>query len=355
MPCSARIEPPAAAIAQPVSPAAPIGPITPDRPPARLPHARLQRWRRATQLGFFALFLGAPGLNLLRFDLHDAQLWVLGRRWTLGIDALAQGQATATDTALAIFGRGILPAVVLVAGLLFVAWRYGRLYCGWLCPHFSLVELLNDLLHRATGRFSVWEREPTPRGTRRPDRRWWPLFTLSCAVFGFLWAITLLSYLLPPGEIWGGLLRGTLTPNQARFLAIGSGVFTLEFLFARHLFCRFGCAVGFFQSLAWMANPRALVMAFDRDRAAEGRGCTTTEAPGGAACEAVCPMRLQPRRIKRLMFSCVQCGQCLQQCEASHQGTPGRPPQANLAWAVGVDALRETLKQRRHDNGAREG
>jgi ferredoxin-type protein NapH len=28
-------------------------------------------------------------------------------------------------------------------------------------------------------------------------------------------------------------------------------------MFARHLFCRFGCAVGLFQSLAWMANPKA--------------------------------------------------------------------------------------------------
>jgi ferredoxin-type protein NapH len=34
-------------------------------------------------------------------------------------------------------------------------------------------------------------------------------------------------------------------------------VFTLEFALARHLFCRFGCAVGLFQSLAWMANPGA--------------------------------------------------------------------------------------------------
>ena len=52
--------------------------------------ARLQRLRRATQIGFFVLFLVAPALNLLRFDLTEAQLWLLGRRWSLGLDAFLQ-------------------------------------------------------------------------------------------------------------------------------------------------------------------------------------------------------------------------------------------------------------------------
>jgi polyferredoxin len=157
---------------------------------------------------------------------------------------------------------------------------------------------------------------------------------------GFLWAITLLTYLLPPAVIWGGLLTNTLTPNQARFIGIGSLVFTLEFAFARHLFCRFGCAVGLFQSLAWMANPRGMVVAFERDRA---RDCKTCDMPRGSACDNACHMRLNPRNIKRMMFSCVQCGQCLTACETSQQAQSRDP---TLNWQVGEDALRETLRQR---------
>jgi polyferredoxin len=313
------------------------------RPAAAAPDAgrmqRLQRWRRGTQLGFFALFLAAPALNLLRFDLHEAQLWLLGMRWGLGIDAFLAGQASADEAALGIVLRGIVPALLLVGGFLFVASRLGRVYCGWLCPHFSLVELLNGLMHRASGRHSVWERPTT--AARQP--LWWLPFGVSALGLAFLWATTLLTYLLPPAEIWGGLLHGTLTPNQARFIAIGSAVFTAEFVLARHLFCRFGCAVGLFQSLAWMANPRALVMAFDRQRASACRGCTTRSSPAGGACEDACPMRLRPRQVKRLMFSCVQCGRCTASCESSHAGRGGTP---NLEWAVGADALRETLRQR---------
>ncbi|MDP1902441.1 MAG: 4Fe-4S binding protein [Rubrivivax sp.] len=306
--------------------------------------ARLQRLRRGLQFGSFALFLLAPALNLLRFDLSETQLWVLGFRWSLGIDAFLRGEASATEAALAIIFRGILPALAVVATVLTVAYRYGRLYCGWLCPHFSMVETLNDLLHRASGKFSLWDRQPTPRAGRSPQRRWWPLFALSCAFFGFLWAITLLTYLLPPAQVWGNLLQGTLTPNQARFIAIASTIFTLEFLLARHLFCRFGCAVGLFQSLAWMANPRGLVVSFDRGRTRDCRSCATAAFAQGNACDNACPMRLPPRSIKRLMFTCVQCGQCVDECEASHAAHQRTP---NLEWKVGLEALKETLHQRR--------
>ncbi|MBP6652921.1 MAG: 4Fe-4S binding protein, partial [Xylophilus sp.] len=96
----------------------------------------------------------------------------------------------------------------------------------------------------------------------------------------------------------------------------------------------------------WMANPRSLVVAFDRGQARDCKTCQS-ELPQqngtGNACDSQCPMRLKPRNIKRRMFSCVQCGQCLQACETT-QKAQGRQP--NLTWKVGVEALRETLKQR---------
>ena len=166
------------------------------------------------------------------------------------------------------------------------------------------------------------------------------------------WAITLLSYLLPPSEVWGNLLAGTSTPNQTRFLFIATAVFALEFGFARHLFCRFGCAVGLFQSLAWMANPKGMVVSFDRDQARDCRSCSTAVYESGSACDNGCPMRLHPRNIKRMMFSCVQCGQCLDSCEET-QEAKGREPL--LEWKVGADAVRETLRQRKAELAADAG
>ncbi len=320
----------------------------PDTQPTARQTTTLQMWRRRTQVGFFALFLVAPALNLLRFDLYEAQLWLLGHRWTLGIDELVAGHISATQAGWNFVTRALLPLLLLVAVFLGVAYRYGRLYCGWVCPHFSMVEGINHLLHRACGKLSLWDAAPTQRAGTTPHSGWWPLFALSCALGGFVWAITLLTYLLPPEVIWGNLVAGTLTPNQYRFLAIGTAVFAAEFAFARHLFCRFGCAVGLFQSLAWMANPQGMVVAFERPRARECKTCQSEHScatePLGSACESACPMRLKPRTAKRHMFSCVQCGQCLAACDAT-QTAQRRTP--TLQWHIGEHALRETLRQRR--------
>lgn len=54
-------------------------------------------------------------------------------------------------------------------------------------------------------------------------------------------------------------------------------------------------------------------------------------------------MHLPPRQFKRRKFSCVQCGLCVQSCEAS-QAAQQREPL--LQWSIGVDALRESLQTR---------
>ncbi len=297
--------------------------------------SRLQERRFWFQAGFFVLFVVAPPLDLFRFDLTLNHFIFLRMHWTLGLDALIDGEIDSTRAVLNIVIRGFIPLALLVGGLIWVAWRYGRFYCGWLCPHFSVVETINRLMLRACGRQSLWERQPQPElqadGTRiETNPRLWPLTWLVAFCFAFLWALSLLTYLLPPFEIYHNLLNASLTPNQARFLGIGTLLLFIEFLFARHLFCRFGCAVGLFQSLAWMANDRSMVVAFDRQRANRCADCNN-------ACDNACPMRLKPRSIKRRIFTCTQCAQCLSACEQA-QGRAQQP--SLLEWVEDQAAIR---------------
>jgi len=295
---------------------------------------RRQRLRLAVRGGFFALFLLAPPLDLLRLDLHLGHLILFGHPWTLGLAEFVSGETGSMGAALALLLRGFLPIVVVVGGVLWVSWRYGRLYCGWLCPHFSVVETINGLMRRASGRPTLWERRSLP--ATRPDGRrieprrvWWLATALAVVGFAFLWAVALLTYLLPPAEVYGNLWNGTLTRNQAIFLGVATFLFVIEFTLARHLFCRFACAAGLFQSLIWMANRRALVVGFDRARAGTCASCDT-------ACEHACPMRLKPRAIKRRMFTCTQCAQCLEACAQTQSGNPRGPL---LQWVGGACAL----------------
>jgi len=269
---------------------------------------KVQRQRLWWRTMFFALFVLAPPLDLLRLDLTQGHFILFGMPWTLDIR-----DAGSIEASINIMLRAFLPVALIVAAGVWLSWRYGRLYCGWLCPHFSVVEAINSLMRRASGKPTLWQREPLPEvqsdGVRiHPRRALWPVVALTVVFFSLLWAVSLLTYLLPPAEIWGNLFTVSLTRNQFIFISVATTLFVVEFTFARHLFCRFGCAIGLFQSLVWMANRKALVVGFDRTRAADCASCDTS-------CEHACPMRLQPRRIKRKMFTCTQCQQCVQACE----------------------------------------
>lgn len=297
----------------------------------------LQAQRRTAQIGFFLLFVLAPPLNLLRFDLATGHAWFLGLPWRLGIDAFLAGHSTPLAAAGSLFLHLFLPLLLFIAAAGYVAWRWGRLYCGWLCPHFSVVESINHLMLRASGRHSLWQKQPVPPlapdGRRQtPDRRWWLAVLPASLLVAFLWAVALLTYLVAPATVYGGLWHGTLGRGPSLFIGVATLVFTLEFLFARHLFCRFGCAFGLLQSLVWMGNRRGMVVGVDRPRLAECADCLHGE---GSACDAVCPMRLKPRTIKRLMFACTQCGQCLSACATVQEPRGAQPI---LRWVQGQAA-----------------
>ncbi|MBF0625792.1 MAG: 4Fe-4S binding protein [Magnetococcales bacterium] len=288
--------------------------------PSTLSWSRLQARRRLLRTGFFGLFLLAPSLDLLRFDLVQGHLVLLGQQFTLGLGPFLQAAATSpVAAALGLTVRLILPVLAVVVGVLWIARRWGRLYCGWLCPHFTVVEWLNGLMLKALGKPTLWEPSPAPVPRSIP----WSLVTILVALgLAMVWAVSLITYILPPALIFSNLVHGTLTFPQGLFIGVATAVFWSDFLLARHLFCRFGCAVGMAQSLAWMSNPGALAATL---RTAACAGCA-------APCVAACPMRLEPRGGKRRIATCTQCGLCLQSCEGVRGHQAGGAP---LVWVRG--------------------
>ena len=309
----------------------------------------LQRARMLAQMGFFALFTVTPIFDLFRYDLTERHAYFLTMPWHLGIDELIAGTGDAKTAAVNIILFLFLPVLGTLGLIIGVAWKWGRLYCGWLCPHFSVVETINRLMLFATGKHSVWDKMQTPPwepdGTPMPrDWRYWFAVVPAATGFAFAWAVVGLTYLMPPFQVYGGLLNFTLLRGEVIFLCAATTVLTLEFLFARHLFCRYGCAIGIFQSFAWIVNKKAMVVGFDRKRLSDCANCmkgcgtagNTTLArqnlhaakdvpaapPSGSACDAVCPMRLKPRNVKRWMFACTQCGQCISACATTNRDNP---------------------------------
>ncbi len=292
---------------------------------------KLRFWLRS---GFFLLFVFAPVLDIFRLDLNLGHFIFFGQNWTLGLEAFQKGEIDETQAVINIILYGFLPLFFIVASFFIVSWFYGRLYCGWLCPHFSVVEMVNNLMQKTIGKASIWDKGSMPEqdfygNKNHYDKRYWLITLPVILAFAFLWAFSLLSYMLPPKEIVHNLFSGSLTTFQFYFLTVGTLVFFIEFTFARHLFCRFACAVGLFQSLIWMANKTAMVIRFQRERVKECVDCP-------AYCNHACPMRLKPRATKRVMFTCTQCGQCIRAC-SEREASRNKP--GLLQWVSNEAAL----------------
>jgi polyferredoxin len=290
----------------------------------------VQQMRNTAKFTFFMFFLLAPLLNIFRFDLELGHFILFNQPWTINIDSILHGGGDSVDAAIKIFGRVLLPGIAFVAISFILIWKYGRIYCGWLCPHFSVVEIINDLMLKQLHRVTVWEK------ASKASRGVVPKVFIGIVAIGmaFIWAVALLTYLLNPQELRIDLINFNLGFGSAIFISAATIVFTADFLFARHIFCKFGCALGLFQSLIWMANNKAMVIKFDRKRAKACRECSLhlDDKP----CDKACPMRLPTRNMKRAKFTCTQCGQCIAACSKVQDENPEG---SLLSWVSGKPAM----------------
>lgn len=290
----------------------------------------LQQARITAKIAFFALFLFAPLLNIFRFDLDLGHFIFFGQAWTINIDSILHGGGDSVDAAIKIFVRVLLPGMAFVAITGLLIWKYGRIYCGWLCPHFSVVELINDLMLSKLNRVTLWEK------ATQKSQGLLPKLTVFFAALSmaFVWALGLLSYLLAPQALLADLASFDLGFGASIFITVATLVFTADFIFARHVFCKYGCALGLFQSLIWMANNKAMVIKFDRARAKACRECESYNKH--KPCDQACPMRLPTRNMKRAKFTCTQCVQCVSACNTVQKNNPDG---GLLKWVSGDEAV----------------
>jgi len=290
----------------------------------------LQQSRISAKVAFFALFLFAPLLDIFRFDLDLGHFIIFGQSWTISIDSILYGGGDSLDAAIKIFSRVLLPGMAFVAVTGILIWKYGRIYCGWLCPHFSVVELINDLMLKKLNRVTIWEKASKQSQGILPKF----IVFLAAVSMAFVWAVGLLSYLLEPTMLLAGLANFNLGFGASIFITVATIVFTADFLFARHVFCKYGCALGLFQSLIWMANNKAMVIKFDRARAKACRECESYNKH--KPCDQACPMRLPTRNMKRAKFTCTQCVQCVSACNEVQKNNPEG---GLLKWVAGDEAV----------------
>jgi polyferredoxin len=254
------------------------------------------------------IFLG-PLLNLFRVDMLHQRLVFLGRDYPFGFDSLIW------------LPVGFYGGVILI-GLISFIW--GRLFCGWACPHNTLTEWTRPL-RAAVGR------EEKPSWMKRLIRRrpylaeifaW--LSPPGGIALVFILAVLLSFYVVPPNWVILQYISGH--PHPA--LVFGHGLLMLIGLFllyAGHDFCRTCCPYGMAQSISGYhenSRWRPMEIRFTGQKETDCKTCR--------ACQMVCPVAIDPRGLAPnagfpaaplrvgQFDGCFNCGECIDACKHVH-------------------------------------
>ncbi len=119
------------------------------------------------------------------------------------------------------------------------------------------------MMLKRLGKPSIWEKS----SKAEVGLSAWLVICSVAFFMAFIWGFTLLSYLIDPFQLYADIFSFELSGGPLIFLCVSTVLFFTDFVLARHLFCKYGCAVGIFQSLLWMANKKALIVSFESSRA----------------------------------------------------------------------------------------
>lgn len=259
---------------------------------------------KLVQPAFWALVFLAPALDIFRVDMLNQKLVFLGKHLPFAFNSLLW------------LPVGFYGAVILIGIVSFI---WGRLFCGWACPHNTLTEWTRAI-RGAVGR------DQKPAWMKRlirkyPASKTW-LAGLSLTVgLGLCVTLSILLcfYVMPPDFVLSQYAGGK--PHIA--LVWGNGLFTLIglfLLFAGSDFCRTCCPYGMAQSVsAYHENSRWRPMEIGFSGSLEA-DCKTCQA-----CQMVCPVDIDPRagtltgQAKVGQFDgCFNCGECIDACKYLH-------------------------------------
>jgi cytochrome c oxidase accessory protein FixG len=200
-------------------------------------------------------------------------------------------------------------------GLFFVTSLFGRIWCGYTCPHTVFVDLFVKVEAYFQGDRNA--RMRLDQDVNDPTRFKKKLLTHICWILiSFSFAFGWVCYFYDAPQLLKDVLTLNVSPGGAGWL-IGLTVSTYLFAgFVRQRVCIYMCPYGRFQSA--MLDNDSSVVSYHAWRG-EPRGKLSDKGEYGdcidcGKCVVVCPMDIDIR--EGLQLPCIGCGLCIDACNS---------------------------------------
>ncbi len=213
-------------------------------------------------------FLKINGQSALRFDVPTLRLFFFGKViW------------------MQEFFVVLLALLTLMLLFIFITNLLGRVWCGWLCPQTTLLD--------------ISQRSGLVRSRLSLILPHIILVPLSMVV-----SASLIWYFVSPYDFFRVIFGETKSRVVIWFFIIMFAIVYLDLEFLGRKFCKTICPYAKLQSTLFDGN--TLVVEFDTDRADRCMGCDK--------CVAVCPIGIDIK--DGLQMECIACAQCIDACRS---------------------------------------
>nr|MBP6507959.1 cytochrome c oxidase accessory protein CcoG [Opitutaceae bacterium] len=199
--------------------------------------------------------------------------------------------------------------------LFYITSLFGRIWCGWACPHTVFLDHVYRRIERWIEGDAVQRRAlaAAPLSGVKILRRTLKhgLYLLVSAIIAHLF----LAYFVSLPEVWLMMVAAPATNwGSFVFMAVFTGVLYFNFAWFREQLCIVICPYGRIQSA--LIDDDSLVIGYDVKRG-EPRGRPGTEGVGDCVacsrCVQVCPTGIDIRQ--GLQMECVGCTACIDACD----------------------------------------
>jgi len=244
-------------------------------------------------------FLRVNGEPFLRFDIPQRHYIVLGHTfWPQDFFFLLLG-------ILSIF-----------IGTLLLVSLFGRVFCGWLCPHNVFLEQVYRRIETwcegAAHRRAMIDRQPgrSLETLLRKSAKW----TLYILTTGALANATTALFVGTDSFRYGLLLDPVAHPAGAVFFAATFAAILFNYTWFREQTCTIVCPYGRWQAALLDADTIGVAYDAKRGEPRGKKGATTGDCVDCHQCVNVCPTGIDIRNGNQL--ECIHCTACIDACDA---------------------------------------
>ena len=247
-------------------------------------------WRRRRALSGIVLlifFLVAPWIQVnghpfLRIDVVHQKVFLMG---------------------VGVFFNELILVVPVLIGILFlilaVTSLWGRVWCGWACPHPVFLEFL----------YRPYEKWIKKYDFGIPVLKW-----IGFVFFSIIVGNIFISFVAGPVTVLEMMLQSpSLHSGYFTAMLIISGGFLFNFGVFRERMCTTTCPYGRLQSV--LLDPNSLVVMYNQKRGEPRgkKGTVTGDCIDCKRCIVVCPTRIDIRNGTQL--ECIHCTACMDACD----------------------------------------